>query len=267
LLPVTIGPLETSGTSGINPLAYAHPIAAAFRGSERAGLLSTPVNRFYQLTPRDGAEVALALPNGEPLLVTAAYGRGMVAVVATSATLDTVDRATAQPWTLMPAWPSFLPIVRELVAYGMGASRQQSERTIGELLEGRLPASWSDTTVAVTRPDGRTDMVPVERRASGADWSYASSDEPGIFAVSDATGGRVIAKVAVNVPADESNVARVDTQLLPEELAIETASQSGGSVGAELLADTSLHRTLLYVVLALLLIEPVMAWVFAGRGA
>ncbi|WP_442485851.1 BatA domain-containing protein [Aeoliella sp. SH292] len=266
LLPVTIGPLETSGTSGINPLDYAHPIAAAFRGSERAGLLSTPVNRFYQLTPREGAEVALALPNGEPLLVTAAYGRGMVAVVATSATLDTVDRATAQPWTLMPAWPSFLPIVRELVAYGMGASRLQSERTIGELLDGRLPASWSDTTIAITRPDGRTDIVPVERGA-GAEWSYASSDEPGIFAVEDATSSRVIAKIAVNVPGDESNVARVDTQLLPDELAIETASLTSGSAGTELLADTSLHRTLLYVVLALLLIEPVMAWVFAGRGA
>lgn len=266
-LPVTIGPLKTSSTSGINPLDYAHPIAAAFRGSERAGLLSTPVNRFYQLTPREGAKVALALPNGEPLLVTATHGRGMVAVVATSATLDTVDRATAQPWTLMPAWPSFLPIVRELVAYGMGANRQQSERTVGELLEGRLPASWSETSIGITRPDGRTDMVPVEREASGAEWSYSSSDQPGVYTIEDESRSRVVARVAVNVPANESNIARVDTELLPDELAIETSSMASGQGGADLLADTSLHRTLLYAVLALLLIEPVMAWVFAGRGA
>jgi hypothetical protein len=211
--------------------------------------------------------VALALPDGSPLLVTAAHGRGIVAVIATSATLETVDRATAQPWTLMPAWPSFLPIVRELVAYGMGASRLQNERTIGELLDGRLPASWNDTTVSITRPDGRTDVVPVERGAGGVEWSYLSSDEPGVYVVEDSTKSLVMAKMAVNVPTDESNVARVDTQLLPQQLAIETASTSGGLPAGELLADTSLHRTLLYMVLALLLIEPVMAWVFAGRGA
>jgi hypothetical protein len=267
LLPVTIGPLEASSASGINPLEYAHPIAAAFRGSERAGLLSTPVNQFYQLTPREGAEVALALPGGAPLLVTASHGRGVVAVVATSATLDTIDRATAQPWTLMPAWPSFLPIVRELVAYGMGASRQQSERTVGELLDGTLPASWSEATIAITRPDGRTDIVPVERQGNGTEWSYASGDQPGIFVIEESSKSRVLAKVAVNVPADESNVARVDTELLPDVLGIQTASTSGELDSADLLADTSLHRTLLYAVLALLLIEPVMAWMFAGRGA
>ncbi|WP_425398377.1 BatA domain-containing protein [Aeoliella sp.] len=267
LLPVSIGPLRSNDTSGINPLDYRHPIAAAFRGSERAGLLSTPVSRYFELTPDENAEVALALPNGDPLLVTSARGRGMVAVVATSATLDTVDAATSQPWTMLPAWPSFLPIVRELVAYGIGESRGHNERTVGELLDGSLPASWAENMIRIARPGDRTDSVPVERTPSGARWNYASSDRPGVFSVESEQGSKPLAKVAVNVPASESNLARVDTAVLPSVMTIHTAAADLDSASGDLVADTTLHRALLYTVLALLLIEPIMAWAFAGRAA
>ncbi|MCO6047849.1 BatA domain-containing protein [Aeoliella sp. ICT_H6.2] len=267
LLPATIGPLKSSGTSGINPLDYQHPIAAAFRGSERAGLLSTPVSRYFELVPDEDAEVALALPTGDPLLVTAAHGRGMVAVVATSATLDTVDAATSQPWTMLPAWPSFLPIVRELVAYGIGESRGHNARTVGELLDGTLPASWPENMIRVTRPDDRTDSVPVERTSGGAKWDYNSSDRPGVYTVAAEQGEKTLAEVAVNVPVSESDLTRIDATMLPSAFTVHTATTDLGDVSGELVTDTTLHRTLLYAVLALLLIEPIMAWAFAGRAA
>ncbi len=59
LMPASIGALQSTQQFGLDPLDYHHPIAAAFKGSERAGLLSTPISKYYALDPSDGAEVAL----------------------------------------------------------------------------------------------------------------------------------------------------------------------------------------------------------------
>lgn len=266
LLPATLGPLESSADFGLNPLDHRHPIAAAFQGSERAGLLSTPVSRYYKLEPASDAEVALALPNGDAFLVTAPRGAGMVAVVATSASLDTVDPATGQPWTMLPAWPSFLPIVRELLVYAVAHGRDVRAATVGKPLGGTLPASWSDASVEMLRPDGRVDTIPVMRTPSYATWSYTSTDIPGVYAVRSAAGTEPIAMAAINTPQDESNLARRDVESLPANLSVRMAPPDFAADSADLVAETKLHRWLLYAVLVLLLVEPVMAWAFAGRA-
>lgn len=266
LLPATVGPLTSSSVPGIDPLEYQHPIAAAFRGSERAGLLSTPIHRFYKLAPADTASVALALPTGDPLLVTRAYGSGMVTMVATSATLDTVDAATSQPWTMLPAWPSFLPIVRETLAYGLGETRAVLAQQVGEPLAGMLPLSYPATSLQVHRPDDRTDTVPVERTAAGPSWNYASTGLPGVYRMSPAGNARTISAVAVNTPADESDLKRVDVAALPTVLDVRSGASEAGGLDS-LVGESALHRWLLYAALALLCIEPVLAWLFAGRAA
>ncbi len=267
LLPASIGVLKTSTEFGLNPLDYRHPIAAAFRGSERAGLLSTPVSRYYELTPIDGAEVVLALPDGEPFMVTAPFGHGMVTVVATSASLDTVDAATAQPWTMLPAWPSFLPIVRELVVYGIEHGQAKNLAEPGLPISGWLPSGFSGLRVEVDRPDGRVDTIPVERSAASVGWTYASANFPGAYSIMPATTGGAISKVAVNVPASESNLAQVAVEALPASLVVQTAAPNATGTAREVIAETAIHRWLLYAVLALLLVESVMAWAFAGRAA
>lgn len=267
LLPASIGAPESSTTVGVDPLDYRHPIASAFRGSERAGLLSTPVWRYFHLTPTADAEVALALPSGDPLLVTATRGRGVVAMFATAASLDTVDSATSQSWTMLPAWPSFLPIVRELVAYGLSESRGHTSRKVGESLGATLPDSWAEGAIQITRPDGRRDSAPVVRTERGVEWSYASTDTPGVYSVSSASATEPIIQIAVNVPSAESTLSQVDIGSLPAELEVRTSSDAGNSQLEEMLAGASLHRGLLYAVLALLLIESVMAWGFSGRVA
>ncbi|QDU55001.1 hypothetical protein Pan181_11860 [Aeoliella mucimassa] len=260
-LPAGVGPLKANQQPGIDPLEYRHPIAAAFLDHERAGLLSTPVSRYFQLQPTSTAQVALALPNGDPLLVTSKHGQGMVAMLATTATLDTVDPNTNQPWTLMPAWPSFLPIVRELVAFGLAATWADDQAEIGQAIAGPVPASFSATTLKVERPDQQTAEVPIIREDATANWQYVSTNLPGIY-----TAGDSLARVAVNVPAMESDLTRVDQSLLPEAVQVQSAPPDASVAGESLATNTSLHRTFLYFVLVLLLIEPLMAWWFAGRA-
>lgn len=267
LLPAAIGPLQSTTDFGLNPLDYRHPIAAAFRGSERAGLLSTPMSHYFQLKPVNGAEIAIALVNGDPFLVTAAYGRGMVAMVATSASLDTVDRATAQPWTMLPAWPSFLPIVREMVSYGLTSTREDWNIGPGVPIAGKLPANSIDTSLNVVRPDSRTDTIPVVRGDSSVEWSYASTDLPGPYTVMSAGARSLLATAAVNVPATESDLTRAVVDQLPEVLRVRAMDTGASSPAADLVAETAMHRWLLVAVLLLLLMEPIMAWAFAGRAA
>ena len=65
-----------------------HPIVQPFRGQEDAGLLSTPVFKYFKLSlPKDSkANVVLAIdPHADPLIVEESIHRGRVIVVATAA--------------------------------------------------------------------------------------------------------------------------------------------------------------------------------------
>lgn len=284
LLPATIGPLQSSESFGIDPLGYAHPIAKAFRGQEQTGLLSTPVTTYYQLNLRDdpNTAVALALPDGNPLLVTGKYGSGRVAMMATSASLETIDRTTGQPWTMLPAWPSFLPIVRELVTFCTSPDSEQTTHLVGQPIQNSLDSTSSSTTVALKRPGGRTDSVPVERRiraqnapfANEVRWTYASTNAPGIYtalpqqSAADASPnpGDALSMTAVNVDPQESNLSRIDLSRLPKSLAVRAASNIS-SRDASIVSDTSIHRPLLYAVLALVLLDSILAWWFGARSS
>jgi hypothetical protein len=190
----------------------------------------------------------------------------MVAMVATSASLDTVDPSTAQPWTMLPAWPSFLPIVRELVAFGLAHDRLEQQAAPGETIGGTLPSTWADSSVRIERPDNRIDVVPVVRRDSSAEWSYRSTHLPGPYQVRPLASDATLSVSSVNVPAGESNLERVATDALPAALAVRTAATDDESARTDLVAEAAVHRWLLYVVLMLLLAESVMAWAFAGRS-
>ncbi|MGL4513892.1 MAG: BatA domain-containing protein [Lacipirellulaceae bacterium] len=275
LLPMTLGPAVSEPTYRIDPLEYAHPIVAPFRGRERSGLLTIPVLRRFPL--RIDAQglaagrvvVALALDGGAPLLVTVDRGLGRLAVVSTDGSLASLDPATGEPWTALPAWPSFLPIVRgtvEYVSQGLGST---APKLVDEPLGGRLPSgAFSADSVRVVRPDGAR-----ESAQGGADallWSYPRSDAAGVYrvVVGDAGPAAGVAALAVNIDPSESDPTPLDAGLLPAEFRVEAASATLGV--SESIADagrSDLARWLLTLALGLLLTEGAVACWFGRRGA
>jgi hypothetical protein len=268
LLPAMIGPTVSSENVGINPLEYSHPIMAAFQGRERSGLLTTPISTYMRLEPlsRPNVVVALATSSGDPLLVTQSFGQGMVALVATAASLDVTSPDTGQPWTLWPAWPSFLPIVRELVSFTSSASQQGHAALVWGELKGELPPYWTASTLAMVRPDGRVDILPAEREGHQVSWTYQSTDLPGVYSARAGEKGPTMALAAVNVDPRESDVTRVDVKNLSPVLSAALDRDSEGLSDNSLSASNSMHRWLLYGVLALLLVESTFAWWF-GRSS
>lgn len=264
-MPGWLSPSIAAPSYRVDPLDYAHPIAQPFRGQERAGLLNTPVMRHFPIEVSDGsgsASVVLELENGDPLLVTGRIGRGRTALLATAATLSSIDPATGQAWTALPAWPSFLPIVRGMVRYLARDEATGGGRLVGEPIEGRTPPD-SLADVAISPPEG----AEPSRLAPGADgtWTFAATKLAGVYRygpVDDAPTGAV----AVNLDPSESDPAVISADRLPDSIEVR-AGLGKGDASVDAGADsTPIHRWLLYGALMLALIEPAMACLFGRSG-
>lgn len=264
LIPGWLAPSVAVPSYRVDPLEYEHPIARPFRGQERAGLLTTPVLRHFPLTVAEGPGVAVALEleNGDPLLVTGTVGRGRVALVTTAATLDSVDPATGQAWTALPAWPSFLPIVRGLVRHLASDAGTGDALLVGDSLRGQSTAG-SLGEIVILSPDGE-EAGRVTPEASG-DWSFGTVRQAGLYRYGP-DGQAPTGAVAVNTSAGESDPATVAVERLPESLTIRRAESGAAAERAATAAPTPIHRWLLYGALALALIEPAMACLF-GRSS
>ena len=275
LLPARIGDTVNQPQFGIDPLDYRHPIVAPFRGRERAGLLTTPLTRYFRLDTSQSspeAQVAAATRSGDPLIVTAPVGRGRVAIVATDGSLSSIDASTGEPWTLWPTWPSFLPIVRELLAYVGGDDRQAWEQMVGTTLHGSLAnptlSAAATQPLQITRPDDRTMLAGIQTTAGGLEWSFDDTDVSGIYTLRGSPGAN-LRQFAVNVDTAESDLARIDARELPPTISVETAMQNAtdGSGTSDMVSHAAWSQPLLWTALAIMFLESFIAWRFGRGGA
>lgn len=265
LMPGWLSASVSAPSYRVDPLDYAHPIAQPFRGQERAGLLNTPVMRHFPITLPEaggGASIALTLENGDPLLVTGQVGRGRVAVLTTAATLASVDPATGQAWTALPAWPSFLPIVRGMVRYLARDEAGGGSRFVGDPIEGRTPPD-SLADVTIDPPEG----VDPSRLAPDSDgaWRFAATKRAGVYRYG-LTDEAPTGAVAINIDPAESDSVTVATDRLPSALKVRRGLNGTDAASETTAAPTPIHRWLLYGALALALIEPAMACLFGRSG-
>jgi hypothetical protein len=271
LIPAVIGPVVAQPQFGLDPLDYRHPIVAPFRGRERAGLLTTPVNRHYRLEVsrgRPSVEIAAGLPGGDPFIVTAPLGRGRTVLVATDGSLSSVDPMSGDAWTTWPTWPSFLPLIRELLSYACGGQQTQWQQLVGMPLSGSIGGAEShsgSSELKMVRPDERTVSVSTRSTPAGSEWGYSDTDVSGIYTLRGLPQGRT-QQFAVNVDTAEGDLAKIDPKQLPPAIKVQSSWQ-GESTGnpAQAMAESEWTTGILWAVLALLFAESFIAWQF-GRG-
>lgn len=270
LLPASLEGLAQTSQYRLNPLAYRHPIVAAFAGHERAGLLTTPVWKYVRLKPRtdDGAQAALGFDNGDPAIVTAPRGRGRVVLVATAASTSSVDRTTnpPTPWTALSTWPSFPPLVQEALAYSVSGAMAQRNLQVGDDLSGVLPGASSQVAVQMVTPDGRSERISPKREGDDAQWSYGETRFSGIYEAQIGSPINQSRLYAVNLATRESDLERIDRDALPPELLREAPTSGTAALALSGGTGRHLYRFFLGGVLVLLLVETVLAWRI-GSGA
>ena len=267
LLPARLEKPVAEGSYRFDPLDYAHPIVQDFRGREKAGLLTTPVARYIRLrVPEETkARVALAFVNGDPAIVEETIGRGRVMLVATSA--DT-------SWTSMPVWASYLPIVHNLLRFGVSGRQADRNVRVGQPIGSLVPVSAADASLILQRPTGERRVVRLESQDGGYAWHYTETDTSGLYV---AEAGPPVSRrelYAVNVDTAESDLTKVTAEQLRDDIwpgaafAHQTTWQDFNEAPTtDVSRRESLHRWLLYGALGLLLLETLLAWRFGSRMA
>jgi hypothetical protein len=264
VLPARLTELVSEAQYHFDPLNYRHPLVGVFAGREQSGVLTTPVYKYFRLAvdPKSKARVALAFDGGDPAIVEETIHRGRSIVVATEGSLSSIDPVTRNPWTTMPAWPSFVPIVQELLAFAVRGQMSQHNVEVGQSIGDWLATQAARTPLTVTSPSGAREEVRPVLDAQSSQWSFGDTRTSGVYRVSLPPPISKDEFFAVNLDTSESDLARIASDELPREFTTERRSnldeagtQSVGRRGA-------VHRSLLYAVLGLLCVETLLAWRF-----
>jgi Aerotolerance regulator N-terminal/von Willebrand factor type A domain len=266
VLPAQIEALAPMGQYHFDPLDYRHPLVKVFQDRESSGLLTTPVYRYFRLAPRTDVDAAVALgfTDGDPAIVEAPLHRGRSVVIATDGSLSSVDPETKTPWTTMPAWPSFVPLVQETLALVISGQARDQNVLVGQPLVGSLSAAAAGSPLEIVEPDGHQDDLQVALDAGGGRWSFADTWQAGTYLVRMGTSPAREELFVANVDTAESDLAGVEPSDLPSQF----APPRGAAIDAASTPTTRhshLNKNCLYLALGLLLSETLLAWRFGHR--
>lgn len=182
-----------------------HPYLSAFRGVPRSGLDTAQVFRHFRLTADAAtADTVLALQGGDPILLSHDLGAGTVVTMTTSASVD-------GEWNTLSIKPVFVSLVHELLSHAAGGGDGWMNVAVGEPLV--LPATLRITAAPMLRQE-QGEGVELQRSDEGL-WQSEPLKEPGLFQLDV---GIATYPIAVNMPASESDVRRLDETALREAL-------------------------------------------------
>lgn len=244
------------------PEDFQHPIINAFQGNPDAGLETTRTVAYIRAVtePKSAANVALRFDSGDPAIVEMNVGAGKSVLVTTS-----VD----DQWGNWPLWPSFVPMMHEMVLYAVSGRSGQRQHIVGETLSEMIPTGGVVVEVSLTKPDGQAQPVRVTAGKNFSQFSYDQTPTSGIYEINISAPLARTELFAVNVDPRECDL----TRLSREELT------GGPFAGIDFEYNTQLERTspeseapatgrggltrwLLYATLYLVFVELLMAWQF-----
>jgi hypothetical protein len=247
-----------------DPLNYGHPLLGPFQGREQSGLLTTPVYKYFRLAlmPGSKARVALAFDGGDPAIVEEKIHEGRSILFATEGSLSSIDPATKTPWTTMPTWPSFVPIVQEILALAVRGQMAEHNVQVGQALGESLEAMASRPAVNVTTPSGAHEEVRMTLDAQDSRWSYPDTQHSGMYRVELGAPISRNEDFAVNVDTSESDLTKLPPEELPKEFTAHNRANLDETDSPSISHRSGLHKSLLYCVLGLLFMEVFLAWRF-----
>jgi hypothetical protein len=153
------------------------------------------------------------------------------------------------------------------------ASGRLAERNVrvGQPLEQVLPASGTAATATVVRPDGKPVATRLQAAGGFSQLHFEDTDLSGAYQVKVGPPLALEATFSANANPAESDPAKLDRTGLANALpgwsfAYLTNWKELTSNATSVSRRGELHRYLLYGVLALLMIESVLAWRFGHHA-
>lgn len=253
---------ETGGSQVFEFAAdeFEHPIVKPFEGNPGAGLELTRTFAYFKAALDDrGGRVALAFDDGDPAIVEKSLGRGRCILITTS-----LDRR----WSTWAVWGhSFIPLMHETALFAVGGRWKDRSILAGQNFELESGTEGQSRTITVKSPDGQ-----IQQLATGPGGENSlPAPRAGFYELQGGPPQNLTEWLAVNGDPRESDLATLQeedlrTELLPgvnvtyHTALPERLGNSEAAVGPGARTGTGLARSLLLCVLALLLVEPFLAW-------
>jgi hypothetical protein len=266
LLPGRLTEVVAGGPHRFDPLDYEHRLTVPFRGHEQTGLLTTPVWRYWQLQPHEAARPAIAFASGDPAVVTSSQRRGQVILITTSVGDDSLDSTTDPPtyWSAFSSWPSFPPLMQEMLLLAVSGRSQARQATVGEVLSGEL--ATAAPSAEIITPADQSVRLQMQPREGAYRWSFEETQFSGIYQLDSRQNDMPRQLYAVNLDTRESELDLLSEDDLPSQFATETQATGEVSAGIALAGSRfDWFRYLLAGMVALLLAESALAWRLGSR--
>ncbi len=177
--PATVGKLNGNLAKKV---VVAHPSPRTFNGpalgplgqGDAPALGEADLFAYRVLEPAPGSTVTARLDTGDPWIVERSFGKGKVALLASS-----ID---AESGTL-PVNPDFVPFAHELIAHLASGAEGPRSIKAGEPLEFALdPAPSQEVkSLTLTTPSGSKVELPVLTSGTSARVRQTETSEPGIY--------------------------------------------------------------------------------------
>ena len=227
-----------------------------------------------KLPPASPARIMLRFDSGDPAILERTVGLGRSILVTTSADVT---------WSPSPVHPTFPPIIHEIVRFAAGGRSLERQRLVGEPLLRPLSSRETALPIVVRTPDGTEHPLRPIQNERTAQVVYPETTHRGMYEIllgptaaakSPLPARRVPTRAAVNFLPSTSTRARATSNRSTKRRSARrrwpasrtSAVASGRKAPATRLmerADRSgLASWLLVAIVALLLVEPLLAWSF-----
>jgi hypothetical protein len=204
LLPVHLAPLPDGAVGGGGPRRHAESVFGVYPRDAWQRPTAPNFYRAHRLDVRNDAEALALFTGGVPAVLAANVQRGKVVVVNTP--------AAGAEWANLPLSPYFVPLVQQLLFYGL--EREWTPRRDLEAGEPYIRALQPTDPIAliVATPAGEQKTVS---SADGARVVFSETGALGVYAVTAPDGGsrkRFEDGFAVNLPRAESELDMVSPE-------------------------------------------------------
>jgi Aerotolerance regulator N-terminal len=249
-----------------------HPIFSVFAGERNSFLSAVTVNRYFaaqkdwEPDPDSSTKVIARLRNRAPLVVERTFGEGRVVAFLTKASPQETSLGSWNNWGRDN--PSFVVAMHELQSYLSAPRHPDTTRLVGTPLIVPLDVSRYLPQVRFIMPrelGGASLSVDATAQKDGHAATLADTDKSGVYQaeLTQTDGAQQVERFAINVVADEGDLARFGpTQLAGRLAGVTYEFHQAGDINynPQQLAGMNLSQSLLFVLVAILLGEQVLAY-------
>ena len=240
-----------------NPNGVLHPVLQVFKGEPKTGLDTAQIFSYVQAEAPADTVVMRYLPDAktgiaDPAITLSTLGQGHVVFFSTTANSD---------WNALPQKPAYIALIHELLANSVDMGEGWMNLECGQSV--KIPVGMSISgTPALLNPAMKPVVIDPATEEGRTTYVSKPLDKPGLYKLN--VGSKTI-PIAVNIPAEESDVRTIPAAAAVKALGIEVQivsaeNRDSGSVSLDDNADYG--WALMMAVLGLVTAECLLAMRF-----